>query len=544
MHLRGNEKHFKKLLTIIEAYWESRLPSDGDSCVLVEALHQDIRVIMRNLVMANAIRGILGGKLVVVTGTDEEWSEALWQEFDVEHVRALAEAFGASEVINVHDLVDRQLAHGGPHSRIDPLVMRELEDATVCRLNLIPRLPEVEDAKMAARRARTRAFADVYDSLFDRLSPAALITSHVDYDQWGLAVESAMRRETPVVHVQSTGSLKAYALFPENRGGHRTFREELTVQLGELFERDIWPNREVIRSSAEMVTWRAKGNFGRPSWWRAGSSTKFELRTETERRQMREIGAARHGLNPDLPNLVVFNHAVSDALGTNHELFGSLAEWFEETVRFAASNDSANWVFLDHPSQIRYDVTGHFDTLAERYRAYAHLHFMPSVSLSKNMLWSLADLGVTVRGSVSNELPAYGIPAIQAGWSEWSACGLSTVARTRAEYWHLLEESIDLLAKGVPLLGAEQKERARLWMWLYRSGADLSSPLVPHWESGAGDELLRALSVNMGHLESDGDPLYPAIQRMWERREPVLTRFDLRDSAQLANTLTVMRRPS
>ena len=37
-------------------------------------------------------------------------------------------------------------------------------------------------------------------------STAALVTSHVDYNHWGLAVETATRFGVPVIHMQSTGA--------------------------------------------------------------------------------------------------------------------------------------------------------------------------------------------------------------------------------------------------------------------------------------------------------------------------------------------------
>ena len=156
------------------------------------------------------------------------------------------------------------------------------------------------------------------------------------------------------------------------------------------------------------------------------------MRTPTERREVRGHVLARFGFDPDKPVIAIFNHAVSDALGTNVELFEDLGDWFERTAEYAADRTDSNWLMIDHPSQGLYDVTSFFDRLAAQYEDRPHMAFRPSRAISKNALWSVIDLGVTVRGSVSNELPAYGIPALQAGWSEWSACGFS---RTAARQW-------------------------------------------------------------------------------------------------------------
>ncbi|HEY1489166.1 MAG TPA: hypothetical protein VGF84_23875 [Micromonosporaceae bacterium] len=552
MRLYAQPGTFERLLDTATTFWHNNtLPRQGgdDGVIVVEALHQDIRVALRTLSVANGLRRVSPASVVAVTGTDEDWYEALWSGFDVALVDRLARAYGATDVMDIHALVDARLAAAdgpmpdlmvaGRHlpeiaAGIAPHDLEAIVDATACRLLRVPRLTAADrsGATYARLRRRTIEFSCVYDMIFAALRPTALVTSHVDYNQWGLAVESAMRFGVPVIHVQSTGTLKAYALFPSARRGAPTFRAELTHQIGEFFDKHVYGNRAQIHRSAELVSWRSKGNLGRPSWWRAGSSAEAELLTGAERASLRPHALDRFGFDRDKPVITVFNHAVSDALGTNVELFDDLGGWFEATAEFAAARTDANWLFLDHPSQALYDRTGFFDRVAARHAAAANMVFRRSRSISKNMLWTLTDLGVTVRGSVSNELPAYGIPTLQAGWSEWSACGLGAVATDRDDYWRRLDSSIGGIVAGVPQLDAEQIERARLWHWLYRSGSDVSTQLVQHWEAMAGDDLMRRIMTAMAHVESDGDPLFASTRRMWTRKEPMLTRFDLSMSAE------------
>jgi hypothetical protein len=547
MRLVANNAEFERYLAAATIFWRNNtLPvidgSSDDRWILVEALHQDIRVTLRNLAIANALRRVFPARLLVYTGTDEDWYTALWSGFDVGLMDRLARAHGADTVIDIHRAVDGRLAGGQPPplvvgdrtiretgTSIEPADMDETVEATTCRVLRVPRLTETDRAGEVYARVRDRSqqFAEIYEALFSGLNMAALITSHVDYNHWGLAVQTAKRFATPVVHVQSTGSLKAYAMFPENGRHKPTFRAELTEQIGDYFEKHVVPHRARIRRSAELVAWRSKGNLGRPSWWRGGSTASLEMRTQTERREVRAHVLARYGFDPDKPVITVFNHAVSDALGTNIELFDDLADWFERTVAYAADRNDANWLMVDHPSQGLYDVTSFFDRVAGQYADRTHMAFRPSRVISKNALWSLIDLGVTVRGSISNELPAYGIPTLQAGWSEWSSCGISRVAVDREDYFAALDESIKAITVGKPLVTDEQVERARLWTWLYRSGGDLFSPLIGPWDAGQSDHLLQELRIAMSHVESDGDPLFSSVRRMWTRREPLLTRFDM-----------------
>jgi hypothetical protein len=543
---------FQLFCTTAFEFWQRNLLPDGERVILVEAMSQDIRVTLRNLTVANALRRFIPAKLVVFTGADDDWNEILWTFFDGEALAAFSQAYGAVDVIDIHDLVDSRIGNPEPGdlhvagkdlpvtgSGIAPEVLDEIVRATVSRVLKIPRVTDEirAGAKYAQIQRRSAEFSNVYDALFAGLDPIALVTSHVDYNHWGLAVETATRFNVPTVHVQSTGTFKAYTLFPETRRDAPTFRAELTYQIAEFFEQHVWANRDLLRNAAELTAWRLKGNWGKPAWWRGGAMSALELRTPAERLSVREHALARFGFDPDKPVVAVYNHAISDAPRTNVELFEDLAAWYEATVDYATKRDDVNWLFIDHPNQDLYDSTGFFGSLKQKHEGSA-LVFERSLTLSKNVMWSLVDLGVTVRGSISNELPAFGIPAIQAGWSEWSRCGFTIVAEDADDYWVRLDSSIDSLLAGRPLLTEEQIERARLWAWFYRSGTDVSTQLVQHWEMGRTDHLLNAVMVAMQHVEADADPAFTAVRRMWTRQDPFLTRIDLTSSpAELALAL-------
>ncbi|GAA2210452.1 hypothetical protein GCM10009850_059110 [Nonomuraea monospora] len=303
--------------------------------------------------------------------------------------------------------------------------------------------------------------------------PLALVTSRAD---------RAVPRDLPVVHVHGSGTLQAYALFPDQ--GPCSMRDELPARIGAFFERHVWPHRDLIRPGAERVAWRNKSGY--------------QVRTDTERRQLRHHGCARLGIDADRPTIAVLRHTPERD-----------AELFDATVGYAAADESANWLFHD-------PVPGH-----PRIRCV-------NGTLSTTMSWSMTDVAVAFGDS---DLPGFGIPVIQAGWSEGGACGAAHVPGTPYEHRRLLADAIAKQVKGEPVLGPEQRERARLWAWLRRCGSDVPSQLLPHWEQG--DDYARALAVNLRHVDPGGDPLYAAVRRMWERREPMLTRFDFHDPAAL-----------
>lgn len=525
-------------------FWRNNVAAaQSERVILVEVMGQDLRVALRSLTLANALRRIEPARIVVYTGADDEWKSVVWTYFDIDELTAFSRAYGAEEVFDVHALVDSRVAGeridltvagvdlGGelPKSGIPEQEFEQIVDATVCRLAKVPRMDR--SPALQAQRARTHRrsveFAKVYDALMTQRDVVAVVSSHVDYNNFGLAVEAAIRHQVPVLFPQSTGGLKSYAIYPEDVTPGEPVRAALTRRIGTYFEKHVWENRTALHGSSERTMWRAKGNLGSPSWWRGRKlSSDVSIRDARERAAIRQNTAQRIGLDPDKPTVTVFNHGVSDALWTNHESFEDLGDWFERTAEYAAGRDDVNWLFLDHPLQDVYDGSNFFGNVADAHADAAWMHFDKSQAFSKNALIALTDLVLTVRGSVSNEYPAFGIPAIQAGWSEWSDCGFTSVADTSEQYFRLLDDHLVGLHEHRELMTAEQIERARLWAWFYRSATDVVSPLVPHWGMGQGDSMLNSVSVTMRHAESDADPAFVAVRRLWRRRDPLLTRVD------------------
>lgn len=543
---------FDAMCEAASVHWRTSLPAPADDSpiVVVDLLMQDLRLALRTLTLANSLRRLHPARLVALVGPNRHWLGRVWDAYDQEQLVKLARAYGADHVINVAAL-SGEINAGTAHVRIlgadrpvEPPAdsshltrLRVVTDSTSVRILRVPRRSDATEEDDLLGIERSVAAEDrLYRTLFAHEPALALVTSHVDYGQWALAVDAATASGVPVVHAQATGGLKAYALFPGAALAERGFRRALSVQIAEQFERQVWKHRDVLGPSAERTAWRSKANLGRPSWWRGGGEiSRLDLRSDDEREALRSYTLERLGLDPSKRVVTVFNHAISDAVQGNHEAFADLATWLEETIALAARNDAVSWLFLDHPSQVNYDRTEHFEQLARVHGQVAHLVFRPSLSISRNALWSITDLVVTVRGSVSSEFPAYGVPALQAGWSEWSHLGISRRADTVSDYVDALSSSVRDLAAGRSLLTLEQVRRARLWLWFYRSGADVTSPLVPHWEHGQGTALHQMVTTAMNHVEDDADPAYTAVQRLWSRSEPVLTRMDLTsESSDLA----------
>lgn len=535
---------FQPVLRAAASFWRTRSSGRAEGAdaphILVELLTQDVRVSLRSLSIAGSLSVATGARIVAVVGSEPQWEERVWTGYDAAMLRDLALAYGAVDVVDLRHVLP-QVTQGRDHLEVDgaqvplagepaldPAHFAQILDATGARIRGVPGMTDTMRADDAHARLTDYSTAGtrIWEALIAHTSPVAFVTSHVDYAQWAPASIATGRSGVPTVHVQSTGGLKAYrGIDPADRGD--SYRHELTRSLGAFFEDQLWSRRESLRPAAELVAWRARRNLGVPSWWRSDSEDdEVAYLTSDERLAVRQWAADRLGLPAGRPVVVVFNHAVSDALGGNREIFDSLADWFEQTADYAAVHPEVTWLLLDHPKQHLYDTTGFFEGVADRLGHHTHLHFAPSPTLSKNELWSLADLVVTVRGSVSNEYPAYGVPAVQAGWSEWSHCGFTMRADDRAQYWQLLADTTAALVRGDELITDDQVDRARLWMWFYRSGSDVATGLVPHWKQGISAQLHTQLSIAMNSVEGDADPLFTSVARWWSdsRPQPALLR--------------------
>lgn len=544
-HYVGSEFH--NFVEVAQRYWSVNVPAAGERVIFVDLMVQDLSVAIRSLTMANGIRRCEPARLVGILGADPEWEFAVWDFYDEANIVELARSYGVDDFVHLGRTAEELRRGETPHLTVAgvevTIVPHDLPSdyvafesvSTALRILRFPRDSEEMRAlpESAAIIERTKHFADLWYSLMSQLRPMALIVAHVDYSSWGTGVNAAMKLNVPVIHMQSTGSLKAYGWFPEH-ASDGPFRAQMTRHIAEFFEQNVWANRQLLRRPAEVVASRVKSdNGGRPSWWRNGGS--LTLVSAKERDAIRRTSGSRLKIDTDKPVVGVFAHAQSDALGTNVEVFDDFVDWLSATAEFAAQHPETTWLFLDHPSQFRYDQTDYFGTLAAEYADYAHMVFRPSLSLRKNSLWSLVDLAVTVRGSVSNEFPAFGVPALQAGWSEWSHLGFSQIPETRAEYFAKLTSDIETLLADAAILKPDAVERARLWQWLYRSGADVPTAIVPPLQLASGDPTFAAARFAMNNIESDTDQAMIAVRRMWIRKEPILTRldFDADISAQL-----------
>lgn len=554
---------FQSYVDVAERYWRRQVPClrtpaaerEELPWIVVDLQIPDVRVSLRNLAVANAIRRVQPARVLAVVGQTPEWYE-VFHEYqslvDTEVEMGLAGAHGVDAVLHVPALADARLhdrAAGtgcvpdilvGEHTvpEAAPSLSDDLRErivrSTASRVWFTAELDEdlLTSERYRHLAERTAEMDRIYTSLLTGLDVLAHVTTHFTYDLWGVPVNVARQAEVPVLTTLDDGNLRLWAAFPDAAGpvGQEKLLDAMISEAhGDWFERRIWPARDALLEGADVVIDRVRNAEGNHWSWRSDPGARLTVDAPEDRARFRAEGLRTLGITEDRPVVGVFVHCFTDALDLTFRTFRSYAEWFRSTAEFAAQHPEYTWVFIDHPQQRLYERTEFFERTAAHFTGFDHVRFTQSSLFSRDVLLSMVDVATTFRGSVSLEFPCYGIPTVQAGPHAWSSSGFSTVAGSREEYWDLLLSVTAAVADGTHVAGRETMERARLWLWLLKSGADVPSALFPHFSVAKANIIKNVTLIRDAMLsqELDMDPLFGAVERMWMHRDPVVTRGDL-----------------
>lgn len=206
--------------------------------------------------------------------------------------------------------------------------------------------------------------------------------------------------------------------------------------------------------------------------WYGEVGTQFQT-------QLCDVGALRSELklDPGKKTVLLFPHIFWDAtFFWGRDLFDGYEEWFRAAVAAAWKNDRVNWIIKVHPANVvkneRDGVGTEFSenlVLAEFGPAPGHIRVIPAnTRISTLSLYSIADVCLTVRGTVGIEAAAYGLSVITAGTGRYDGLGFTIDAQHREHYLELLSDLQNIAAPS-----SAQIELARR----YAYGVFLSRPL-------------------------------------------------------------------
>lgn len=333
--------------------------------------------------------------------------------------------------------------------------------SSVVRMSREPRVDLDDPAVREAIRATIEYAVEsicVGDRALDVAGPDCLLMVERGYAGLGSIFDRALVRNVPVIQFQSAHRddaffLKRYTL--EEREFHARSLDDATWrrlrEQGLSEARELTLEREL--ASQEDGRWFLSRRFRHSKETRSAEELRSHLGLDNERKVA-----------------VLFSHILWDAsMFYGRDLYSDQGRWFAETIRVAAENDRVQWIVKLHPAlywKLRGDGTDEEPAELAMIREVvgelpAHMRLLrPDDDVANPDLFSITDVGVTIRGTVGIELPPLGVPVIVAGTSDYSGKGFTIDASTIDEY--------EANLRSIPELGRltdEQVQLAKLYAY-------------------------------------------------------------------------------
>ena len=280
------------------------------------------------------------------------------------------------------------------------------------------------------------ALAQTAERLLDELRPAVVIFNEARYAGYGPIFETALAKGLNVIQFVSAFSDDALVFKHYDSATSRVHPRSV----GEA----AWSG---IRSGPWTAAMEAELSEQFDLRYAGRDLLSKRLHQHTRQRGQEQL-VAELGLDRAKPSAVLFSHVLWDAnLFYGEDLFEDQEEWLIETIRSAAANPSLNWIVKLHPANVwKRKLEGQTGELPELAAIRAklgelpgHVHLLlPDTDVSTLSLFQLADVAITIRGTVGIEAPCFGVPVVTGGTSHYSGRGFTFDSATADEYRTLL----------------------------------------------------------------------------------------------------------
>ncbi|MBP1178527.1 hypothetical protein [Methylobacterium sp. PvR107] len=505
---------FEAYLATNAKYWNnSKIPQVVSSEIIVDLYHFAPEYIRMNLLIAKYVQQLTGGAIVGITQSGDTDRSIITHGSRID-LEAICSSFGVKEIITIDVAEDesfdlasclkvpadssrdtlREAAANYAVSNV-PLgryayetFLRAMHDSTVSD-NSIAYF--VDEARQLHRH--------ISKLLHDR-NVSHIVSGHLVYNFWGILSHLALQSNIPIIHAHPVMPLLCYLV-----RGHRDIKEPVQTLMRAAdtfaFNNTIWPQRDKFQRTTEDLFAASAAGRKLPNWWVKPQSSDYDSS------QLKQRVRTRLGLEDPAKYVVaVCAHAFSDAPFADKNIYLDYHIWLEETLKIAEDVDTRYWLFKRHPWDAAYNRTDSWNSIVEPFRSSQNIRIIED-DLTREELLSVADLGVTIRGSVGYDFPANGVPCITAGYSQYSDLGFNKVIDSKEAYLAAFRDDATFQP-----LEQDIVNRARLYFMMnqnlgltgvfyYGDGVDTLSG--NYWRRAADD--LSTYSV-------DQDPMYRNIK--------------------------------
>ena len=167
----------------------------------------------------------------------------------------------------------------------------------------------------------------------------------------------------------------------------------------------------------------------------SGDAVKNKI-TKTKKDIIDELG-----LDANRKNVIVFSHCMTDGPHACYKLlYQDYFVWLKRTLEIASNIKDVNWIVKFHPDRFRrFGEIRDTELIREKFEKVDNIYFFPD-DYSLLSAQELADVIITARGKVGEEMSCYGIPIITAGSPCYSVWGYTYTFDEVSEYERCLSE--------------------------------------------------------------------------------------------------------
>lgn len=529
--------HFVKLNTALWSIEDSVLTIAADRVVLVDLLSHDVHQLIRSLYVGKILQRQFGCKMVGLIG-NLLFSRTLGLRYNKQDAVLLARSFGVDDFLDLEEDELAGVPAGGFSAADTAAAIAQLQacpDSALsarllswrtqdgCRIGesiyetslRIARNPFLTNIRETVYQviAEAHRIHNLVSSACDARTIQAFTSGHMSYTQWGMTADVVLRKGGNAVWFDSTGNFSAY-LLTRPPAGDETLDSQIRRIDKALFEQEFEEEHRLDPQFVAKVRKLFSSDFFlRPFWFEPAKSPPAALTPVLRTLALQKLGWP----GDPRPVVCVFFHCLSDLPRDDEQIYLDYYDWIVETLKIAIRDTTKNWIFKTHPSNRgTYDVTNVTEQLKETYKGYPNIYFLED-ELQKMELYSVCDLAVTVRGSISYEMSLFGKPALLAGRSVLSDLGFCHVADTAEQYEELLTTRFDTLK-----MTDEMQQRANFYLIYDKIICRLESTFMPYWtyQLTGNSSIWNALSERILYNISDLDPVASAIRKMFDGGPP------------------------
>lgn len=428
---------------------EARPRAEGRGTALIVSLSEFVYQLKLEAMLGTSLR-LAGCHVVVLTHAGWRWPERYFRAAGIDAFAHPEDFLGADAEEEVHEAVECALSG---EIGIQALRRRTFHGAHVGEQTLSSLSHRFRRGRISLDDPEIRrTLHEIYElsvrsvlageRLLDVVEPDVVLFNEKGYAGFGSVYDLALMRGANVVQFVSAGihwrdALVFRRFTEETRRVHPT---SVSAESWAAVREMAWTD-ERERELRHEFDLRYGGGEMHPD---AGLQAGKEIKTADEVRD-------QLGLDPRRKTVVLFSHVLWDAnMFYGDDLFEDQETWLVETVRAAVANPAVDWIVKLHPANT-YKSGGATDLNDEIALTEAlgelppHVRLLrPDTDINTYSLFELADVGITIRGTVGMELPCFGVPVLTAGTGRYSGLGFTIDSSTREEYLDRLAHIQDL----------------------------------------------------------------------------------------------------